>query len=153
MHAPLRSHQWGVVMSLTPERGRILAAYAQDRRGWDAPGSLAKLREVAHLDADEIALAWVRFCADPKAKTPGAFPNLSGPHWRERIKAGDLAPRHPRRAEACTVCGNTELHPYHVNDHEFTQRRHGEADAAAEVERLRGLIRTTTAATTKGDAS
>ena len=133
----------GVVMSLTPESGRILAAYGQARRGWDAPGSLAKLREVAHLDADEIALAWIRFCADPKAKTPGAFPSLAGPHWRERIKTtGDSAPRETPARERCNDCGKPEHHPLHPTDHPFERVRRTEGNASAEVAHLRGLIRT-----------
>jgi hypothetical protein len=145
----------GVVMSLTPERGRILAAYGQDRRGWDAPGSLANLRMVAHLDEDEIALAWVRFCADAKVKTPGAFPNLAGPHWRERIHAaGDLTPRQVPAAERCNDCGKPEAHVLHPSDHPYECIRRTEGNPTAEIAHLRTLIRATESATEpiEGDA-
>lgn len=94
---------------LTPERAAILAAYAADRRGWDKAGCMAQLKKVSHIDADRVAMAWVRFCADRTAGTPGAFPSLGGPHWIERVKQGaDAVPGPPKAAEACDVCGRHE---------------------------------------------
>ena len=95
--------------SMTPERARILAAYAKERRGWDEAGSMKQLEKVKHIDPDRTALAWIRFCADPKAATPGAFPNTSGPHWHERIRQGaEAIPHPPRSSEACDTCGRHE---------------------------------------------
>lgn len=81
-----------------------LADYGLARRGWDAAGSLSQLAKVKGRSADDVAMAWVRFCADDNARTPGAFPNLSGPHWSEKV-APPATPSPPKPHEACKECG------------------------------------------------
>lgn len=81
-----------------------LAAWGRTRRGWDKGGCLAQLARVKGRSADDVAMAWVRFCADDGVDTPGAFPNLTGPHWSEKV-APATPPRPPKPDEACRDCG------------------------------------------------
>ena len=89
---------------LTRDHAAALADYARHRRGWDTAGSLAILGRVKGRNADDVAMAWIRFCADDTARTPGAFPNPRGPHWAERIAPPEPL-RPPRPDEACQICG------------------------------------------------
>lgn len=91
-------------MDLDRNLATHLAAWARTRRGWDEPGSLAALARVKGRNADDVAMAWVRFCADPNVRTPGAFGNLAGPHWSEKV-APPSSPRNPKPHEACRDCG------------------------------------------------
>ena len=81
-----------------------LAAWGRTRRGWDKPGCLAQLAKVKGRSADDVAMAWVRFCADDAARNPGAFPSFVGPHWSEKV-APAKTPTPPKPAEACRTCG------------------------------------------------
>lgn len=88
--------------SLTRDLAEALAGYATRRReDWDKPGCLAALARCRSLEADNVALAWIRFCADDDARTPGAFPNPTGPHWIERLR--EEVQRPPKADEACPV--------------------------------------------------
>lgn len=95
-------------MPLTKPQAQALAAYASDRRGWDVAGCMAQLGKVARMAADDVAMAWVRFCADSGVKTPGAFPSTTGPHWSEKVAEPQPA-YPPRSSEACDVCGRHEM--------------------------------------------
>lgn len=91
-------------MDLDRTLAERLAAWARTRRGWDTAGSLAALARCKGRNGDDVAMAWVRFCADDHARTPGAFPNLAGPHWTEKV-APPTSPRPPKPHEACRDCG------------------------------------------------
>lgn len=91
-------------MNIDRDFATTLAEYARRRRQWDVPGSLAALVRVQGRSVDDVAMAWVRFCADDRARTPGAFPNPNGPHWTERLSPAE-AFRPPKREEACATCG------------------------------------------------
>lgn len=91
-------------MDLDRNLAEHLAAWGRTRRGWDIPGSLSQLVSVKGRSADDVAMAWVRFCADPNVETPGAFPNLNGPHWSEKV-APPRTPSPPKPHEACRDCG------------------------------------------------
>lgn len=88
--------------ALDRDHAEALASWANRRRGWDKPGSLAALGKVKQRNADDVAMAWVRFCADPNVNTPGAFPATTGPHWTERIAPPEPM-RPPRREEECSA--------------------------------------------------
>lgn len=105
-------------MPLDKRAAQTLANYGAVRRGWDEAGSMAMLAKVAHVTADDVAMAWVRFCADAKVKTPGAFPNLNGPHWRERVaeaatyrppRADEMCPTHGGHGGTCPGCRADQL--------------------------------------------
>lgn len=91
-------------MDLDKTLAEHLASWGRTRRGWDKAGCLSQLGRVKGRSADDVAMAWVRFCADPGAATPGAFPNLAGPHWSERV-APAKTPSPPKPHEACRDCG------------------------------------------------
>lgn len=90
-------------MDLDKPLAEHLAAWGRTRRGWDIAGCLSKLGEVRGRSADDVAMAWIRFCADDGAQTPGAFPNLAGPHWSEKV-APPKTPGPPKPHEACPAC-------------------------------------------------
>jgi hypothetical protein len=90
-------------MELDKALAEHLAGWGRTRRGWDVPGCLSQLAIVRGRSADDVAMAWVRFCADDLARTPGAFPNLAGPHWTEKV-APPATPRPARPHEACPAC-------------------------------------------------
>lgn len=82
--------------------------------GWHRQGVVTILGNVRGRNAHDVAMAWIRFCAeaaervdthDPRGPlTPGAFPNLSGPHWSEKV-APPATPSPPKPHEACKECG------------------------------------------------
>jgi hypothetical protein len=90
--------------ALDRDLAEVLASWANRRRGWDKPGCLAILAKVKHRNADDVAMAWVRFCADPNVDTPGAFPAPSGPHWTERVSPPGVGVQPPRSHEICHLC-------------------------------------------------
>lgn len=90
-------------MELDKALAEHLAAWGRARRGWDVAGCLSQLAAVKGRSADDVAMAWVRFCADAGARTPGAFPNLGGPHWTEKV-APPATPRPAKPHEACPAC-------------------------------------------------
>lgn len=118
------------LVMLTREQAETLATWAQLTRGWDRAGCLKMLGRVKTGDPHNIAMAWIRFCADNNARTPGAFPNQAGPHWTERVTTP--AVRHPPRAhsdeecpdhigeyaDACRICHAPRAAHDHHNDNE-----------------------------------
>lgn len=110
---------------LTGDQARQLAALGRERRGWNEPGSMSALRKVADLDADEIAAAWARFLDDSSVRTPGAFPNLAGPHW-VAPPAPKVATRPVPIGALCDTCGQAEhvcrRVPAAISGHEYESK-------------------------------
>ncbi len=105
---------------------------------WDVAGVTSKIRDIAHLELPDVAMAVIRAAADPDARTPGVIPRMDAPHWRERITDPDK-PTRPSRDDVCRSCGghrlNLRLHP---TDHGFVHldapRTDAELDAAVRAE-------------------
>lgn len=92
-------------MDLDKPLAEHLAAWGRTRRGWDVAGCLSQLGRVKGRSADDVAMAWVRFCADDNPELhPGFFPNFNGPHWTEKV-APAKTPGPPKPHEACRDCG------------------------------------------------
>lgn len=85
---------------------KLAAFIATIRADWDPPGvkaALAKARDRG--DAAHVAQAMIRYAADERNRTPGAF-HLDGPHWRP--PTADEAHRSytpPPLTELCTEHG------------------------------------------------
>jgi hypothetical protein len=104
---------------MTKNQGQALAAFvAQMRDDWDAPGILAQLAKVAHLNAYEVSHALLRLAENSAAKTPGALTMTTGEHWREKSRAssshplrkGDFCRSHPGQSAAnCGGCNADRL--------------------------------------------
>lgn len=88
-------------MSFDRETGQDIAALMHRLRPeWDLPGCLSAVAKVAALHPINVAMAAIRLCATPEAKTPMALANRDGQHWRERLATGTV--RYPPRADqAC----------------------------------------------------
>lgn len=124
-------------MDLDKNLAEHLATWGRTRRGWDKAGCLSQLASVKGRSADDVAMAWVRFCADDNVRSPGAFPNLNGPHWSEKV-APARTPGNPRPHEACRDCG--KHHDACLCDGGPTLRVVMPLpDAAPRVERLRAI--------------
>lgn len=91
-------------MELDKTLAEHLAGWGRARRGWDIAGCLAQLAKVKGRAADDVAMAWVRLCGDDQVRSPGAFPNLAGPHWSEKV-APPKTPGPLKPFEACPGCG------------------------------------------------
>lgn len=93
-----------------------LAAAIRVDRGlsqWDVAGVMRKIREVAHLELPDVAMAVIRAAANPDTRTPGAIPNRDSEHWRERVTDPMSVPRIPR-ADCCRDCGRHRVNPIHA---------------------------------------
>ena len=62
-----------------------------------------------HPASDELGPGGIDV-ADDQVQTPGAFPNLAGPHWSEKV-APPATPRPLRPSEACSACGRALHRP------------------------------------------
>lgn len=104
-------------MMMSREQGQAIAALMHRlRNDWDEPGCLAAVAGVKDRDPYDVALAAVRLCSTPEAKTPGAL-KVAGQHWRERV--GPAA--QVKSGEWCWTCNHTEriCRQLYSNDHEF----------------------------------
>jgi|SRR5690606_14192339 len=85
---------------------KLAAFIATIRADWDPPGVKAALgRARDRGDAAHVAQAMIRYAADERNRTPGAF-HLDGPHWRP--PTADEAHRSytpPPLAELCVEHG------------------------------------------------
>lgn len=87
-------------MAFDKETGLAIAALMHRLRpDWDQPGCLAAVAKVASLHPADVAMAAIRLCETPEAKTPMALANRDGQHWVEKVARGVLYP--PKREEAC----------------------------------------------------
>lgn len=67
---------------------------------WEAPGVMAQLAKVAHMQLADVVCAVARAAADRTLQTPGPIANTQSPCWRER-PAEKTAPRNLRPSESC----------------------------------------------------
>lgn len=72
------------------------------RPEWDHPGIMRALGDAKAGDPLNVALAAIRWTANPDLRTPGGM-GRPGEHWTERVVTA--TPRPPRADEACRTCG------------------------------------------------
>ena len=73
------------------------------RPEWDRAGIFTALGHCRQRNELDVAMAAIRAAATPDLRTPGAIPS-KGDHWAERLSPV-VAPRPPKPAEACRICG------------------------------------------------
>jgi len=117
------------------------------RPAWNEEGIYAALGRVKDRDAFEVALATLRAAADTKVKTPGAIPS-AGPHWNEAPpkEIERVAPRPPKKHEACADCGRTEGAHNQWSGHDFRPLALAARGRSNAAEIARARLREATAA-------
>ena len=95
-------------MPVTKPQAEMLAALAtaarpHGARRWDAPGVMAALAKVRHLDLAEVLMAVGRAARDRDLNTPAAIGNTAAPCWVER-PVERWQPEKVERSNRCGVC-------------------------------------------------
>lgn len=139
-------------MPVTKPHAEMLTALAVAARPhgaprWDAPGVIAAIAKVRHLDLAEVMMAVGRAARDRTLETPAAIGNPAAPCWIER-PVERWQPEKILASERCRECNQRrdvcERTPrWGDDDHEFTpDYRHDQhTDTAATVAALRELTR------------
>ena len=96
-------------MPVTKPQAEMLAALATAARPhgaprWDAPGVMAALAAVRHLDLAEVLMAVGRAARDRDLNTPAAIGNTAAPCWVER-PVERWMPDKTTAEGRCGVCG------------------------------------------------
>lgn len=96
-------------MPVTKPQAEMLATLAvaarpHGARRWDAPGVMAALLKVRHLELATVGMAVLRAAADRTIDTPGVLGNLGSPCWVER-PVERWQPEKTTASDRCGVCG------------------------------------------------
>lgn len=132
-------------MTISREQGQAIATLMSALRPeWDQPGCLAAVGQLISRDPANVAMAAVRLCATPEARTPGALTNPHGGHWTERVtvspvryppKRGEDCRKHPGEwPDTCRGCAADDLTG---DDSTFNPRREG---AGVRAEHVRAAL-------------
>lgn len=97
-------------MPVTKPQAEMLATLATAARPhgaprWDAPGVMAALAKVAHLELAEVMMAVGRAARDRDLDTPAAIGNPAAPCWIER-PVERWMPDKTTPEGRCGICGN-----------------------------------------------
>jgi hypothetical protein len=97
-------------MPVTKEQAAMIADLASaarphGARRWDAPGIVAALAKVRHLELAEVLMAVGRAARDRDLETPAAIGNPSAPCWIER-PIERATPEKTTPDTRCGICGH-----------------------------------------------
>ncbi len=98
---------------LSDQELRALAFLMSRRRPahaepWDEAGIVAKLRQVEHIDGEEVIYAGVRAAANPENVTPGVIPLMGAEHWQQPGPPAEPIPEPVDPSTLCAHCGQVE---------------------------------------------
>lgn len=133
-------------MPVTKDQAEMLAALAvaarpHGARRWDAPGVVAAIGKVKHLELAEVIMAVGRAARDRDLTTPAAIGNPSAPCWIER-PVERFVPDKTTPEGRCGVCGKAravcESAPRFADDDhrfepDFKVRRGGAVDELRDI--------------------
>lgn len=83
-----------------------VAARPHGARRWDAPGVIAAIAKVKHLDLAEVIKTVGRAAGDRDLDTPAAIGNTTAPCWIER-PIERWTPDKVEIADRCSTCGKS----------------------------------------------
>lgn len=86
------------------------AARPHGARRWDAPGVMAAISKVKHLELAEVGMALFRAARDRDLETPAAIGNTGSPCWIER-PVERPTPTKATLSEPCGEC-SVERHQH-----------------------------------------
>lgn len=97
-------------MTVTKDQAEMLATLAAAARPhkasrWDAPGVMAAIAKVRHLELAEVGMAVFRAARDRTVETPAPIGILSSPCWLERPVERPQPPR-SKPGSLCQTCGH-----------------------------------------------
>lgn len=99
------------LMPVTKDQAEMIANLAtaarpHGSRRWDAPGVMAALGKVRHLELAEVLMAVGRAARDRDLETPAAIGNTAAPCWIER-PVERPQPERTTRESRCGICGKS----------------------------------------------
>jgi hypothetical protein len=139
-------------MTVTSEQAQMLTSLAVAIRPhgaprWDAPGVMAAVKKVAHLDLADVTRAVTRAAEDRDARTPAVIASLTSHHWRDRDRAAPPAREPFNGSTFCGTCGEPRdrCERKWAGDHVFesvahSKARKGTVDISPVVVEVKGHI-------------
>lgn len=126
-------------MPVTKDQAEMIATLAvaarpHGARRWDAPGVMAAMSRVRHLDLAEVMMAVARAARDSELNTPAPIGNPAALCWIER-PVERFEPDKTTAEDRCGICGRSrgrcESAPRHADDDhsfesDFKTKRDGE---------------------------